>query len=170
MTQLTIPITELRRLAGIDASDTSQDAALAQVQAAEQEAAEYALDPAALAAAPSDDGLRATLTLGVAEILAGSFLGQQARAPGAGDDIRFGDVALSPSRTQGAVQIGEALTQRGAARLAPYRRASLTVGGGTSLTVDTPPDSGAVSVQIAPSVFDGGCGDAPIDCCPEDLP
>lgn len=40
MTQLTISIGELRRLAGIDAADTGQDAALALTQASEQAAVE----------------------------------------------------------------------------------------------------------------------------------
>ena len=69
MTLLTIPAAELRRLAGIDASDTSQDAALLAVQASEQPAHEYALDPDTLTSALSDAGLLAVLTLGVAAIV-----------------------------------------------------------------------------------------------------
>ena len=101
MTVLTIPLAELRRLAGIDAADASQDAALAALQASEQAAAEYALDPAALASSATDDGLRATLTLGVAETLAGSFLSQQARAPGAADGVKIGDLSVSPASGNG---------------------------------------------------------------------
>ncbi len=167
MTQLTIPLAELRRLAGIDAADTSQDTALAALQTAEQAAAEYMLDPIALAAAASDDGLRATLTLGVAETLAGSFLSQQARAPGAADGVKIGDLTLNPA-SAGSNNAAEALRQQGAARLKPFGRPVIApvvggVGAGQSLADAS--DEGPLVAPIAASVFDCGCADAVPSAC-----
>ncbi len=47
---LTIAVADLKRLLGIADGDTSQDAALGAVLAAEQAVWEYGLDPAVLAA------------------------------------------------------------------------------------------------------------------------
>lgn len=54
----------------------------------------------------------------MAETLAGSFLGQQARAPGAADGVKVGDLSLGPAGTAAA----DALVRQGAARLKPYAR------------------------------------------------
>lgn len=163
MTQLTITIAELRRLAGIDGADTSQDAALALVQTAEQAAVEYALDPAALAASAADAGLRATLTLGVAETLAGSFLGQQARAPGAADGVKVGGLSLSPV---GAADRADALGRQGATRLKPFARPVLTpvAGSGAAQALAGAAD-GPLSAPVLASVFDDACSDVTPSAC-----
>jgi len=171
MTQLTIPIAELRRLAGIDATDTSQDAALALLQASEQGAVEYALDPAALTASATDDGLRATLALGVAETLAGSFLGQQARAPGATDGVKVGDLSLSPSGTAGGAALADALSRQGAARLVPFRRPVIVplAGPSSGQGVAVAPE-GPLSAPTTASAFDDACSDVTTDACAPEAP
>lgn len=128
-----LPITraDLKRLCAIEPADTSQDAALDELRAAQQPVLEYALDPAVLqaASAPTADlGLRATLVLGLAESLAGEWLRGQARAPGAGDDFRVGPLSVSASHTGGPAQAGERLAAQGAGRLAPFGRAAQSVG------------------------------------------
>ena len=128
-----LPLTraDLKRLCGMDAGDTSQDAALDDLRAAQQPVLEYALDPAILRAATSPDadgGLRATLVLGVAESLAGEWLRAQARAPGAGDDFHVGPLSVSASRTDGPAPMGERLAAQGVRRLAPFTRAAKSVG------------------------------------------
>ncbi len=128
-----LPLTraDLKRLCAIGAGDTSQDAALDDLLAAQQPVLEYALDPAILRAAASltaDAGLRATLVLGMAESLAGEWLRQQARALGAADDFHLGPLSVSVSRTDGPAQGGERLVAQGVRRLAPFGRASKSVG------------------------------------------
>ena len=128
-----LPLTraDLKRLCAIEAGDTSQDAGLDDLLAAQQPVLEYALDPAILRAAASptaDGGLRATLVLGLAESLAGEWLREQARAPGAGDDFHLGPLSVSASRTDGPAQLGERLATQGVRRLAPFGRAPKSVG------------------------------------------
>ena len=127
-----LPLThaDLKRLCAIEAGDTSQDAALDDLLAAQQPVLEYAMDPAVLraATAPTADlGLRATLVLGMAEGLAGEWLRGQARAPGAGDDFHVGPLSVTASRTDGPAQMGERLASQGAKRLAPFVRAARSV-------------------------------------------
>ena len=97
MAVLTIEVAEIKRLCAISGADTSQDDDISALIAAEQAAHEYALDPAVMLAAqaadlvnpllPAAPGLVATLTLGVAEIMAGSYLVQIARAPAFSEDL-----------------------------------------------------------------------------------
>ncbi len=129
-----LPLThaDLKRLCTIGAADTSEDAALDDLLAAQQPALEYALDPAILQAATlptADAGLRATLTLGLAEVLAGEWLRRQARAPGMADDFHLGPLSVTASRTDGPAQTGERLAAQGAKRLEPFTRAAKSVGG-----------------------------------------
>ena len=128
-----LPLTpaDLKRLCAIEAGDTSQDAGLDDLLAAQQPVLEYALDPAILRAATApeaDGGLRATLVLGIAESLAGEWLRAQARAPGAGDDFRLGPLSVSASRTDGPAAVGDRLAALGVKRLAPFGRAAKSVG------------------------------------------
>ena len=91
MAVLTIAVADVKRLCAIPDMDTSQDTDVAALISAEQVAHEYALDPAVLTAAqatsPANPGLVATLTLGVAEMMAGSYLVQVARSPAFTDDL-----------------------------------------------------------------------------------
>lgn len=121
-----LPVTrdDLKRLCTLDAGDMTQNAALDAVIAAEQPVLEYALDPAVLLAAPGNAGLEATLTLGVAEALAGGWLGQQARALGATDDFHVGPLSVSASRTDGLAQAADRLRAAGLKRLEPFARAA----------------------------------------------
>lgn len=156
MTQLTIALADLKRLCAIDPADTSQDAGLALTIAAEQSVGEYALDPAILAASASDPGLLATLTLGVAECLAGSYLRQLARAPGVSDDFHIGPLSVSASRTDGPAQVGERLATQGLKRLEPFSRAIKRLAFDASAGV---PDGSSrapllAQTNAAPSVFD----------------
>ncbi len=120
MSVLTITHDDLKRLLGI--TDTSSDDALNALISAEQPAEEWALDAAVLTAAPFDTGLMVTLTLGVCEVLAGRWLEQLARAPGANDDFRIGELSVSASKTAGPGILGASLIATGRARLASFRK------------------------------------------------
>lgn len=124
MTQLTITRADLKRLCAIAAADTSSDADMDALLAAEQAVHEYALDPAILTASMTNAGLSATLSLGVAESMAGSFLRQQARAAGATDDFHVGPLTVTASRTDNLAQLGERLAAQGQKRLEPFGRAT----------------------------------------------
>ena len=97
MAVLSIAVADIKRLCAISDVDTSQDGEISALIAAEQTAHEYALDPAVVLAAqeaslvnpllPASPGLVATLTLGVAELMAGSYLVQVARSPAFTDDL-----------------------------------------------------------------------------------
>lgn len=124
MSVLSVSVGDLRRLCGIDASDSTQDDALQAVLDAEQPVIEYQLDPDRLAATATDSGLAATLALGAAEILAGRYLQQQARSPGALDDFKVGPITVSASKAVSALAMAQQLGQHGALRLAPFGRAA----------------------------------------------
>ena len=153
---LSIAVADLKRLLGIADGDTSQDAALSAVIGAEQAVWEYGMDPAVLAASVGDVGLRATLTLGVAERLAGTYLEQMARVPGYTDDFVIGGLHVTASRTDNVGQLGARLAAQGAKRLEPFLR------GGRRVVLDAVadvPDGSAkvVGVGVGPviaSVFD----------------
>ncbi len=121
---LPITIADLKPLLAVAGTDTVFDADLAALLATVQGAVEYTLDPAVLAASAGDGGLRALLTLGVAEALAGEFLRRQARMPGATDDFHLGPLAVTASRTDNQAQLGERLAALGMKRLEPFRRAA----------------------------------------------
>ncbi len=127
MTVLTIALNDLKNLCALDLTDTTPDAVLNAVIAAEQSVYEYALDPAVLTASAGSAGLQATLTLGVSELLAGSFLRRQARTPGATDDFHIGPLDVSASKTDSLPQLAERLAAQGLKRLEPFARAAKAV-------------------------------------------
>ena len=153
---LTIATGDVKRLCAIPAGDTSQDADIAALIAAEQAAWEYGLDPAALSAASGNAGLLATLTLGVTEGMAGSYLEQLGRAPGFTDDFRIGGLDVSASKTDGLTQLAGRLAARGLKRIEPFQRAAKQVASDAVLGVG----DGASKVPLlsatmaAGSVFD----------------
>ena len=161
-----LPVTraDIKRLCALDAGDTSQDAALDDLRAAQQPVLEYALDPAILGAAASpaaDAGLRATLTLGLAECLAGEWLRGQARAPGAGDDFHLGPLSVSASRTDGPAQTGERLAAQGLKRLAPFGRAARSVS--VDAVAGTPDGSSRAPLLAQTTLTDGLSGGSVFD-------
>lgn len=169
-----LPLTraDLKRLCAMEAGDTSQDAALDDLLAAQQPVLEYALDPAILQAAASptaDLGLRATLVLGLAESLAGEWLRGQARAMGAGDDFHLGPLSISASRTDGPAQIGERLAAQGVRRLTPFERAAKSVGTDAAQSVagGTPDGSSRAPLlaqtTLLPAASGGSVFDLPFD-------
>lgn len=106
MALLVIGTAEIKRLCAIPAGDVSHDADIAALVAVEQPAWEYGIDAsvataatAATLAPPALDnpGLTATLTLGVAELMAGSYLVQVARSPDFTDDLVTESLALGAS-------------------------------------------------------------------------
>jgi hypothetical protein len=121
---LPLTIADLKPLLALDAADTTFDADLTVLLTGQQAALEYTLDPAILTASAGSAGLAATLTLGVAETLAGEFLRRQARAPGATDDFHLGPLTVSASRTDNQAQLGERLWAQGVKRLEPFGRAA----------------------------------------------
>ncbi len=124
MSILPLTIADLKPLLALGATDTTYDADLTLLLLGQQAALEYTLDPAILTASAGNAGLLATLTLGVAEALAGEFLRRQARAPGATDDFHLGPLTVSASRTDNPAQLGERLAALGVKRLEPFGRAS----------------------------------------------
>ena len=161
--QLTIAKADLKRLCALDPTDTTPDSDLDALISAEQPVGEWGLDPAVLTASASDPGLRATLTLGVAECLAGSYLRQSARAPGMTDDFHVGPLSVSASRTDGPAQLGERLAAQGEKRLEPFRRAAKRLAYDASAGV---PDGSSRAPLLAaaparPSVFDVPFGEWP---------
>jgi len=168
MSLLPLTSADLKRLCGIDAGDTSQDAALEDLRTAQQPVLEYALDPAVLRAASSpaaDAGLRATLVLGLAESLAGEWLRGQARAPGAGDDFHLGPLSVSASRTDGPAQMGERLAAQGVKRLAPFTRAAKSVSRDAieSVAGGTPDGSSRAPLLAQTTLTDGTSGGSVFD-------
>ncbi len=123
---LVVAVSDIKRLIGVAASDTSQDSDLAALITAEQLAREYALDPSVLAAAVSavvpNAGLKALLTLGIAEQIAGSALSEAGRVPGIADDIQISTLHFSTSHGVQPDKLGAELTALGTARLLPYSR------------------------------------------------
>ena len=162
MTQLIITLAEIKRQCAI--GDTSQDAAITALLAAEQLAHEYALDPGILGLAVAvggDAGLLATLTLGVGEILAGDYLQTAARA-GSLVGFRVSSLAFSIAPGQTPGQLGSGLTKQGLARLSPFTRSARSrTSGAAGLTPDDfAPIPLMIGAQLAgsgpppPSVFD----------------
>ncbi len=121
-----LPVTRdaLKRLCGVDVGDTSEDADWDALISEGQPVLEYALDPEVLAASATDDGLRATLTLGVSEVLAGEWLRRRASEPGAADDFHVGPLTVTASRMDGPAQTGARLAAQGMRRLGPFARAT----------------------------------------------
>ena len=162
MTQLSLTVADVKRLCAVDPADTSQDAAMAALMAAEQPVHEYALDPGILAGAVApggDAGLKATLTLGVAEVLAGDYLQTVARGLDFEDSFQVGTLRLvtRPAQTPGA--LGLSLTRQGLARLAPFTRAARAQTGGAAGA--TPDDWAPVPQLIAASPVAGASSGAP---------
>ena len=114
----------LKRLCGVIVGDVSEDADWDALILEGQPVLEYALDPEVLAASAGDDGLRATLTLGVSEALAGEWLRRRASQPGAVDDFQVGPLTVTASRTDGLAQAGGRLAAQAMRRLGPFVRAS----------------------------------------------
>ena len=159
---LPIAIADLKPLLALAAGNTSADADLMLLLAAQQPALEYGLDPAILAASAGNAGLQATLVLGIAEALAGEYLRRQARAPGATDDFHLGPLTVSASRTDSTAQLGERLAVLGGKRLEPFGRATRQVA--TDASAGQPDGSAKSPLLIqselsaanaAPSLFDG---------------
>ena len=164
MPVLSITHADLKRLCAIASADTSSDSELDALIAAEQPAHEYALDPALLTASAADTGLGATLTLGVAETMAGSFLRQQARATGFTDDFHVGPLEVTASRTDSVTQLGERLSTQGEKRLEPFARAAKRVAYDASGGV---PDGSSKAPLLAQADVTGSVFDLPFGC---DLP
>ena len=121
---LVIAVADIKRLLSL--TDSSQDAALTALITAEQLAREYALDPSVLAAAVSltvpNAGLKALLTLGIAEQIAGSALSEAGRVPGIADDVQISSLHFTTSHGASPDKLGAELTAQGTARLAPFSR------------------------------------------------
>ena len=121
---LVIAVADIKRLLSL--TDSSQDAALTALITAEQLAREYALDPSVLAAAVSltvpNAGLKALLTLGIAEQIAGSALSEAGRVPGIADDVQISALHFTTSHGASPDKLGAELTAQGTARLAPFSR------------------------------------------------
>ena len=175
---LPLTIADLKPLLALEAADTTFDADLTTLLTGQQAALEYTLDPTILTASAGSAGLQATLTLGVAEALAGEFLRRQARAPGATDDFHLGPLTVSASRTDNQAQLGERLVALGVKRLEPFGRAARRVAydasagqpdGSSKAPLLIQTDTGAVCAAT-PSLFSGALFDTAGTSAEEDLP
>jgi hypothetical protein len=83
--------------------------------------------------------LQKTLNLGAAEIIAGEFLAQSFREPGAAEELVIGDVTFG-SRLARAATISDpfGLKAQGWARLAPYLKPTLTSQRATRTSLRSP--------------------------------
>ena len=106
MALLTIVTADIKRLCAIPAGDLSHDGDIAALLAVEQPAWEYGIDPSVATAAKAstvappaldNPGLNSLLTLGVGEIMAGSYLVQVGRSPTFMDDLVPVSLALGSS-------------------------------------------------------------------------
>jgi hypothetical protein len=154
---LTIAAADLRRLCGLASTDTSLDTILNGVLTSEQPALEQALDPGQLLSATEGEapGLLATLTLGVAEQLAGSALQIVARQPLALTKLTFGGLALTPPTPAEYAALGLALIAKGTARLGGYTRATLALGNAANNSILAEPVAG---VELADEIAEGPAG------------
>lgn len=122
---LPVTLAQVKLLCGI--GDTSQDTAITAMLALVQPALEYALDPAILTNSGSDTGLSATLVLGVAEAIAGTYL-QTATldplTPPVQQLFRISTLEVSTKPLMDASKTGAALAALGLARLAPFSRSA----------------------------------------------
>lgn len=175
---LPVTIADLKPLLALQSADTTFDADLTILLTGRQAALEYTLDPAVLTASAGDAGLQATLTLGMAEALAGEFLQRQARAPGATDDFHLGPLTVSASRTDNQAQLGERLAATGVKRLEPFGRAARRVAydasagqpdGSSKAPLLFQTDTGAFCAATF-SLFDGALFDTAGPSREEDIP
>ncbi|MCW5945916.1 MAG: hypothetical protein KIT74_02660 [Fimbriimonadales bacterium] len=81
---------------------------------------EYAIVPVHVA----DSELESTLNLGAAEIIAGEFLAQLCREPGATERLEFGDFAIGP-RTASDPADPFGLKRQGWERLSPFLKPNI---------------------------------------------
>lgn len=100
-------------------------------------AIEFALEPSFV-----DDigntGLQATLNLGASEIVAGEFLAQQFREPGASEELDFYDIRFGVRNWQfgdSSVSDPFGLREIGWLRLAPYLKAEIAMKLGTRANI-----------------------------------
>ncbi len=121
---LTVTRDALKRLCGAAVGDASEDVEWDALILEGHPVLEFALDPESLASSAGNDGLRATLTLGVSEALAGEWLRRLACVPGAADDFHLGPLTVTASRTEGLGQMGARLAAQGMRRLGPFARAA----------------------------------------------
>jgi hypothetical protein len=111
---MTVTVEAVRMKAGLD-GDAYEDEITALLDAF-LPALAYAVRPEHHA--DPDAGLQATLDLAATEIVAGELLAQIWREPGAAEDIRLGDLRLTPLVRDLADPFG--LIRRGWERLRPY--------------------------------------------------
>jgi hypothetical protein len=123
---LSLSAADLRARAGLD---SSHDAGLLELRDALLPVLERGLAASLLASA--DVGVQAAIKLGVCEVIAGEYLAQLERAPGARDSIRLFGLSIDPPRVDLADPSG--LKAQGTARLAEFR------GSGSSQGVLTGP-------------------------------
>lgn len=90
----------------------------------------------------SNSGLQATLTLGATEVIAGEFLAQSFREPGASETIAFADVFIGnrfDGRFRSDIADPFGLKAMGWSRLAPYLKPSARSHASTSTRIRVSP-------------------------------
>ncbi len=116
---ITIAVSDVKRKAGIDASLSTYDAAIASLISEMQGPLEYSIADTYLSDT-SNAGLQATLKLGMTEMISGEFIEQLRREVGATEQFTIAGLSVGPSTTSGVD-----LIQQGASRLAPYLKSTL---------------------------------------------
>ena len=119
---LTVTLASVKLLCGI--ADGSQDAGITALIALQQPALEYALDPAILANTAGDAALMATLTLGAAEVLAGSYVAILGRPQLTYQLFKISTLEVVTKPVNDLAKLGAALAATGLARLSPFSRSA----------------------------------------------
>lgn len=114
---LTVTRAKIKEMCGI--SGTEFDTPIDNLIAELVPVVEYAIKPEHISAI-GDAGLQATLELAAAEVVAGEFLAQLGRHPGAFDTIQIGDLFVTPFLADVGDPFG--LKVQGWNRLRPFLR------------------------------------------------
>lgn len=127
---LSVSLTKVKEKCAI--TGTTYDAKITSLIGDTVPAIEFAIDPAFIADT-SNTGLQSTLNLGATEIVAGEFLAQLGREPGASESLFFGWLELQPAFRNLNDPFG--LKAQGAARLQPYLKSTNDILGSIGVLV-----------------------------------
>lgn len=128
---LTISSSRVKEKCGIDNSD--YDAQISHLIDDWTPVIEYAIQESFLNDS-SYAGLQATLTLGATELVAGEFIAQFARKPGAYDAVVIGDLSLRPASVFNPAD-PSGMKAQGLERLRPFLRLDTQIGSLANVSV-----------------------------------
>ena len=116
---ISITLADVKRKAMIEPGSTAHDTSITALISEMQPAIEHSIADCHLDDT-ADSGLQAVLKLGILEIVAGEYIEQLRRQPGAAEEFSIAGVSIGASQARGTN-----LVEQGAARLSPYLKAAL---------------------------------------------